>query len=83
MTDRSTSGAPSFFTGFMLGGILAVGASYLYMTKSGRKLSLSLLKYAEDFGERGEDHIEEKLSTIVEKLKSGSKALKKSVDSKL
>ena len=76
MTDRSTSGAPSFLLGSCWG-ILAVGASYLYMTKSGRKLSLSLLKYAEDFGERGEDHIEEKLSTIVEKLKSGSKALKK------
>lgn len=83
MTDHSTSGAPSFFTGFVLGGVLAVGASYLYMTKSGRKLSRTLLKYAEDIGERGEMQAEEKLSSIVEKLKSGSKALKKSVDSKM
>ena len=64
MTDRSTSGAPSFLLGSCWG-ILAVGASYLYMTKSGRKLSLSLLKYAEDFGERGEDHIEENFQQLL------------------
>lgn len=82
MTDQNKASAPSFFTGLFLGGLISIGASYLFMTKSGRKFTKQLLKYTEELGERTEG-VEEKLTTIVEKLKTGSKTLKKSVDSKI
>ena len=90
----SNNSAQNFFSGFLLGSVVAGVASYLTLTKSGRKTARELLRKAEQIGEEGQDYLEElikapntqqvkqkaekKISVIIDKLKHEVKAAKKS-----
>lgn len=76
-----------FFTGFVAGATVAASICYLTLTKSGQRLAKSILKYAEELGEKGEEFLLESgkskhdIGSIINKLKS-VKTTKKSVDNK-
>jgi len=74
-----------FFAGLFTGGLLATGVSYLVFTKQGRKLSKSIIKVAEEYAEKGEDFlreqkIEERVTDVVDKIKSKLNSPKKPID---
>jgi len=91
---NNNNGPQNFFSGFLLGSMVAGIASYLTLTKSGRKTARELLRKAEQIGEEGQDYLEEliqqpntqqvkqkaekKISGIIHKLKHEVKAAKKS-----
>ncbi len=76
-----------FFTGLVTGATLAASLCYLILTKPGRRLLRSILKYAEELGEKGEKFLSDseknkkQIISIIDKLKS-AKTTKKSVDNK-
>ena len=92
-TNDSNSSTQNFFSGFLIGAVVAVSTSYLTMTKSGRKLARELLRKAEEIGEDGAEYFEEianspktaklkqktgkKINNIIDKLKHEVKAVKK------
>lgn len=83
----NNSNGVNFLTGFLGGAILAGGLSYLLMTKQGRKFGKIAIKLAEEYAEKGEDFIrdqkiEEKITEVIDRLKSGLFSDKKTLDIK-
>jgi|GEM_PF-1389069 len=92
--NEEGSSVQNFFSGFLLGALIAGGGFYLTMTKSGRKIGREILKRAEELGEEGHFLLEDlsdspqvqkikkqsgrKIAGIIDKLKLEVKSVKKS-----
>jgi gas vesicle protein len=83
--SQETNFGSGFFAGLITGGALASGVAYLFLTKQGRKLTKTIVKLAEEYGEKGErflekQKVEEKVIEVVDKIKSKLNSPKKSID---